>query len=268
MPSVIGLEMYAEGPVIMPPFTGHVARGLLLHMVRGVDPALSGLLHEFNISKPYSVTPLRFRSSGRGLGGYILDPSFPCRVEFRLLRDELADLLLRFFQRQSSLLIYDTTFQLSSLRFKSKSYRELEREAKAADRFRLIFSSPTYLAVMSSKFNCLFPDPFRVFANLMRTWNHFTDARHFDKDEYEAYRSWLERNIGICEYKLRTRLAPMRKKRAVGFTGWATYEMKDPESEWGRVTCTLARYAEFANVGGNRTGGFGVVKFMPRMKAE
>lgn len=43
--------------------------------------------------------------------------------------------------------------------------------------------------------------------------------------------------------------------------GWATCEMKDTESEWDRVTLMLARFAEFANVGGNRTGEFGAVHF-------
>jgi hypothetical protein len=36
--------------------------------------------------------------------------------------------------------------------------------------------------------------------------------------------------------------------------------MKDKESEWNRITCMLARYAEYANIGGNKTGGFGETK--------
>lgn len=73
LPVEIGLEMYAEKPVVFPSLTGHVAGGLLLHVVRQVDPSASGLLHELNVSKPYSVTPLRFKSRGRAEGGYILD---------------------------------------------------------------------------------------------------------------------------------------------------------------------------------------------------
>jgi hypothetical protein len=49
--------MYAEKPVLMPFFTGHIARGLLLHFIQLVDPTASGLLHELNVSKPYNVTP-------------------------------------------------------------------------------------------------------------------------------------------------------------------------------------------------------------------
>ena len=69
MPVEIGLEMYAEKSVILPFFTGYVARGLLLHIVGMVDPGASGLLHKLNVSKPYNVTPLRFRRKGRAEGG-------------------------------------------------------------------------------------------------------------------------------------------------------------------------------------------------------
>ena len=52
----------------------------------------------------------------------------------------------------------------------------------------------------------------------------------------------------------------MRAKKATGFVGWVTYEMNDKESEWNRITCMLVKFAEIANIGGNKTGGFGVVK--------
>lgn len=52
--------MYADKPIALPFFTGHGARDLLLRFIRQVDLAASGLLHELNVSNPYSVTPLRF----------------------------------------------------------------------------------------------------------------------------------------------------------------------------------------------------------------
>ena len=52
----------------------------------------------------------------------------------------------------------------------------------------------------------------------------------------------------------------MGRKKASGFVGWATYEFGDLESGWNKVTQVLARFAEYSNVGGNRTGGFGVTK--------
>jgi hypothetical protein len=131
LPVEIGLEMYAEKPVVMPFFTGHVARGLLLHFVRQVDPAASGLLHELNVTKPYNVTPLRFRSSNRGEDGYVLDPAFPCRVGFRFLKDEYATYLLNFFQKHNTALVFDTTFTIASMSVNCKSYADLEKESQA-----------------------------------------------------------------------------------------------------------------------------------------
>jgi CRISPR/Cas system endoribonuclease Cas6 (RAMP superfamily) len=66
--------------------------------------------------------------------------------------------------------------------------------------------------------------------------------------------------MGVSQYELSRRLAAMKTKKANGFVGWVTYEMKDKESEWNKVTCMLAKFAEFADAGGNRTGGFGVVQ--------
>ena len=261
MPVEIGLEIFAEKPVVLPFFTGYVARGLLLHVVRQVDPTASGLLHELNVSKPYSVTPLRFKSRSRVENGYELDPYFPCRVNFRFLRDEYSAFVLSYFQKQNSIMVFDTVFRIASLSVNCKSYADLEKEAEAVDRFRLVFRTPTYFASLGSGYHWMFPDAVKVFTSLIRSWNLFSDGRRFGKEEYVAYKEWLGKNVGVCEYDLHTRLAVMRKKKATGFVGWVTYEMKDKESEWNRVTCILARYAEFSNIGGNKTGGYGVVQF-------
>jgi len=264
VPVEIGLEMYGEKPVVLPFFTGHLARGLLLHVVRQVDPSASGLLHELNTAKPYSVTPLRFKSRARTEKGYVLDPLFPCRVRFRFLKDEYATYLLNFFQKQNSVLVFDTTFRIASLSVNCKGYNELEKEAQVVDAFRLFFRTPTYLASLGSSFHWMFPDAVKVFSSLMRVWNLFSDGRRFGKEEYLAYKEWLTKSVGVSEYELWTRLVIMRRKKATGFVGWVTYELKDLESEWNKVTCMLAKFAEYTNIGGNKTGGFGVTRFVPR----
>jgi hypothetical protein len=37
----------------------------------------------------------------------------------------------------------------------------------------------------------------------------------------------------------------------------------DEEDEWNRVTVAFARFAEYSNIGGNRTRKFGVAGFFP-----
>ena len=268
MPVEVDLELYGEKSVVLPFFTGHVARGLLLHIVRLVDPSAAGVLHELNVSKPYSVTPLRFRSVSRVEDGFVLDPAYPCHVGFRFLRDNLAGYVLKFFERQNNVMIFDKVFRIASLSIKSKSYTDLEREPQAAERFKLVFETPTYLPCLGSNYRWMFPDAVRIFSGLMRVWNKFSDGRRFGKEEFLTYKDWLSKNVGACSYKLRTRLAVMREKKAVGFIGWCTYEMKDLESEWNKVTVMLAKCGEFSNVGGNRTGGFGVIKAILRVEAE
>ena len=262
LPVEIILEMYGEKPVVMPFFTGHVARGLLLHFIRLVDPAASGLLHELNISKPYSVTPLRFRSSQRTSEGYVLDPLFPCKVGFRFLKDEYSTYLLNFFQKQNTALIFDTTFQIASMSINCKTYADLEREAQAVDGFTLDFRTPTYLANLNSSFHWMFPDPVKVFCSLMRCWNQFSDERRFTKEEYVAYKDWLGKNVGVSRYELQTRLAVMRNKKATGFTGTVTYELGDKENPYNKTTHMLAQYAEYANIGGNKTAAYGQTKLV------
>jgi len=253
--------MYAEKPVVMPFFTGHVARGLLLHFIRLVDPAASGLLHELNVSKPYSVTPLRFRSSGRTENGYVLDPQHACKVGFRFLKDEYSTYLLSFFGKQNSALIFDTVFQIASMNINCKSYADLENEAEAVDGFTLEFKTPTYLANLNSAYHWMFPDPVKVFCGLMRCWNQFSDARRFSKEEYVAYKDWLQKNVGVSRYALATRVGAVRKnQRTAGFVGTVTYELAEKENPYNKITYMLAKYAEYANVGGSKTAAYGQTK--------
>ena len=122
--------------------------------------------------------------------------------------------------------------------------------------FRL---GPYYFASLGSGYHWMFPDASKGFSGLMRCWNLFSDGRLFGKEKYVAYREWLGKNVGVSEYDLWTRLAVMQRKKAKGFVGWVTYE-KDKECEWNKIMYMLVKFAEYANVGGNRTGGFGVVR--------
>jgi CRISPR-associated endoribonuclease Cas6 len=261
MPVEVSLELYGEKPVVMPSYTGYVSRGLLLHILKGVDPGLASSLHEADKPKPYSVTPLWFKARERLKEGYLMDPAYPCRVSFRFLQDGLMEKFLRYFQGTGEILLFEEPFHAASMRLRSTSYRELWESSEAhGGSFRLYFKTPTYLAVSGSGYHYLFPDHERIFPNLLRIWNQFSDDERFALEELDEYKEWLHEKMGVSQHSLATRIAHMREKKATGFTGWATYEMK-ARDKWSRVTVTLARYAEYSNIGGNRTGGFGVTKY-------
>jgi CRISPR-associated endoribonuclease Cas6 len=262
MPVEMRVEMYPEKDLVLPRFTGYVSRGLLLHMLKRVDPKLAQTLHEPEKMKPYSVTRLIFRSKARAPEGYILDSSYPLRVAFRFLDDAYARSLFGYFTEMTNVSIFDTTCRIASISIHSKDYKELEAEVQSLKGFSLVFESPTYLSSMGAPYHCLFPEPVRLLSNLMRLWSCFSTSRRFTKEEHGAYKDWLNKHVGVAEYELRTVLALMRKKKASGFLGWVAYEM-DTDGDWNRVTSILARFAEFSNVGGNRTGGFGETRFRP-----
>lgn len=264
MPVEFRLELQAEKEVFLPLFTGHIARGLLLHMLQQVNPAISIHLHEPNVPKPYSVTPLYFKSKSKTKEGYTLDPAFPCRLKMRFLEDEYVPEMLKYFNQKSTILIFDTFFHISSLSISIKEYATIIKESKNIEAFRLYFKTPTYLASLGAGFHCLFPDPQKVFLSLMRLWNQYSTTKKHTEEEVKKYRDWLVENLGVTQHKLQTQLVIMKVKKVTGFMGWTTYKMKKMDT-WNKTTSILARFAEYSNVGGNRTAGFGVVKFVPSL---
>lgn len=241
----------------MPLFTGYVARGLALHIIQRVNPVLSQNLHEPNSVKPYSVTPLYFRSTKKFVDGYQLDISAPCTLKIRFLDDELAKNAVNYFYTNESLMIYNTVFKVASLTIRSNDF------TKVGDLrlFRLYFNTPTHLARIGSKFDMVFPEPLSVFPNLMRVWDSCMPEK-FGKEIHEKYREWIEKNITVSAYDMRT-LVVNGKGMKIGFVGWCAYRIDDKEANngFGLITNKLANFAEYSNIGMERTAGFGVVNY-------
>lgn len=56
------------------------------------------------------------------------------------------------------------------------------------------------------------------------------------------------------------RLSVVRNKKTIDLTCYVTNELKDKENLWNKITHMLACYAEYSNVGGNRTAAYGQTK--------
>ena len=230
-------------------------------MVKQVDPRASARLHMPNIMKPYSTTPLTFKSKKRTKNGYFLDPSYPCILRIRLLNEEYAQYVMKCLEKKTTIMIGGNELQILSVEVRGETYRELENTFRPVKAFRLYFKTPTYLASLNTGYYWLFPEPLKIFPNLMRLWNLNSTSKKYSKEEFEKYKSWLAGNLGVTQHKIETKIAEMGKKKATGFTGWVTYETKDENNNWFKVTQILAKFAEYSNIGGNRTGGFGVTVF-------
>lgn len=263
MATELEIKTFAEKSVKMPLFTGYVARGLALHILNRIDPALSQDLHEPNALKPYSVTPLYFKSTKKHTDGYQLDPSTPCIIKIRFLDDRIAKSALDYFSSNESLMIYDTHFKVASLTIRTEDFSKVQD----VRRFRLLFDTPTHLSKIGSKFDQLFPEPHVVFPHLMRIWDACTSDK-FGKDVFEKYKEWLEKNATVSAYHLHT-IVVKGKSMKIGFVGWCNYRIGgDKNSEFSLITNKLAKLAEYSNIGMERTGGFGVVKYNIRPELQ
>jgi CRISPR-associated endoribonuclease Cas6 len=253
----IELKTFATKSVKLPVFTGYISRGLALHMLRSVNPSLSQYLHQPNVMKPYSVTPLYFKSSRKYADGYEIDVSSPCLFKIKILDDTVARAVMDFLASNESIYILDTMFKTSSIIVKTEDFTKVQ-DSKL---IRIDFDSPTHLSKISSKFDTLFPDPSSLFPNLMRIWDSCTDDK-FGKEVHMRYKTWVEKNVIVSAYNLRTLTVFSGKNMKIGFIGWSNYRIDDEKnSEFGLTTNKLAKFAEYSNVGMERTAGFGVVRY-------
>ncbi|MDI9609359.1 MAG: CRISPR-associated endoribonuclease Cas6 [Candidatus Verstraetearchaeota archaeon] len=250
--------MRAEDELELPQFTGYISRGILLNLIRQVDPSSSQSLHESNVAKPYSVTPLYFRSKRRTELGYILDPSSPLSFKIRFLNEKHANELLRTFEKRRTIMIRDKTLRIDSVRVRAESYEALMESASPAVKLYFEFLTPTRFAALGREKEYLFPEQKKVFGGLLELWNRFSGLPLGETDA-KAYMEWLGSSSWVSSYILRTELKDTSKGRIIGFTGKVAYNF-DGDERWQRTTSCLAAFANFSNVGKGRTSGFGVVR--------
>jgi hypothetical protein len=81
-----------------------------------------------------------------------------CRATLRFLKGGIATYPFSFFRKQSTVLVFDTPFHVASSNVKGKNSRDMEKDARAAEAFRLHFRTPTYLSSLGGSFFWMFPD--------------------------------------------------------------------------------------------------------------
>ncbi len=261
LPTEFTLEIYlTEEGVVLPTFTGHISRALLLRMLRWLNPTLSEALHEPNVSKPYAVTPLYFKAQRREGNGYVPDITSPIKMKVRFLNDEASGPIIEYFTQKDTVNLQGHEAKIARIEVKTETYKEITNQSKPCRAMRVFFKTPTYLPSIGRPFYDLHPEPIKVFTNLYRLWLKFNPAVKSTKKGFEDYKNWLFTNVGITAHDLYTVAVPFGKKKATGFKGWVEYSLQELD-DGNRLTVSLTRFARYSNIGGNRTGGFGVIAF-------
>jgi CRISPR-associated endoribonuclease Cas6 len=251
------------------PFSGASVRAAFLRLLENFNERNAKRLHDYEGIKPYSATPVYV--------GHVFKPELKIRLDriyrFRvsLLQENVFESFLKWLANMptSEVIIGSANFVIRKVSLHRVEFEELLKGAEAIHSFRIHFYTPTYFSKWGVDFHEPFPTPVSVFHNLINTWKAFSPV----KFDCRGFREWVDKSVMISGYLLKT-WKPIdigSGRWLIGFTGWCNYKitknkdynMKEHEG-WCRLTYTLGMFAEIANVGGNRTGGFGVVKFIPK----
>jgi len=173
-----------------------------------------------------------------------------------ILSDDLLDRFIKIFSKNTGnyITLFDNNYEIVSIEYEKIRLKENE----ATDKVKVYFNSTTYFTLKAKPEPMLFPDPKYFFMNLLNIWNEFNPEAKIP--EGEAY-TWIDRNIVINDYATFTKRVFLSKSRPInGFKGWVVYRFKENTAFffWIKV---LLEYSRYSNVGGNRTGGMGVVDY-------
>ena len=258
-------------------FTGFLARGFVYSIIKSVDEEYATLLHDKRIAKysPFSTTPFYTITRKR----IVIYPRKVMRgtsfaFDVKILDDDLARIYMRGVSDISEVQLGKMgRAQLCSTSVKVVKLLETKNIASIPSKFRVSFFTPTYFRVrvprtlrkkcrkMRTRLLPL-PEPTHMFTNLFNLWN--ACFKHKVREEYLEwliqYPILISRIKGLDTHKVYEH--PMKGVFAIGFTGTVYYAFAEDvyDERMARITFQLLRLAEYSNVGGNRTAGFGWVK--------
>ena len=257
--------LQAKTNCLLPSFTGHLIRGSILQTIKNFDEQLAEKLHEGNKIRPYSLSPLIPYDSELNRtkrGEIIVEEGLTLKFRLGILTEELAERMVKItlHSDEMKLQLAEGEFKVASIEIKKKNIKELLMERNLSPTtFSLSFLTPTYFNIAKQEFPMRYPDPRYLFMNLETLCNTFCEEKVL-VDQAELF-NWVENHISINAYKLSTRTAYIAKNAPkIGFKGWTRFQLSG-EEKYQRWVHALAQFAEYSNIGANRTAGLGCVKY-------
>ncbi|MEM3424965.1 MAG: CRISPR system precrRNA processing endoribonuclease RAMP protein Cas6 [Thermoproteota archaeon] len=266
-------------------FSGFAVRGILFDFLKRVDEQLAMRLHSEKAIAPYSVTPVEVL---QGQYSSFVFNRFdrPAMIRFKItvfepgLMNVLTQALLSTGSPSVRLVEADTV--VTEVQVNQISFEKILEEARPVKRFEVLFMTPCYFrrSVATDSSNPVLKNvrlPYRavplpmvslMFRNLARLWRRFSGMSL----DYRDYVSWVENGgVALAGFPrgirtIRVYEHPKSNKWAMGFIGAVRFSIPGDmfAEKHARFTDALMRLAEYSNVGGNRTAGFGVVKYLPK----
>ena len=289
----INLKFQVSGPVVFGSFSGFASRGLFYELVRRVDEGRAEGLHSLKRLSPFSSTPIiQLAPKGPKIVYRNISQDALYAVRFTIFDGRLTKLVLdALLQEGEPLRLIDSEIKIVDVSVLHEEYSRLFEEAKPVKRFMVDFITPTFFRFSPIITSRMFPsrmaaigvsklrlekarrfhpvpEPVLMMRSLTRLWKAFSD-RPFN---YLGYLSWISSmGVSLAGYPsgIRTRRLYEHittRKFVVGFVGEVNFSIPEDlyVEKWARITDALLRFAEYSNVGGGRTAGFGMVKYLPK----
>ncbi|MCS7139030.1 MAG: CRISPR system precrRNA processing endoribonuclease RAMP protein Cas6 [Crenarchaeota archaeon] len=281
----ITFRIVAEQGLRFQSFSGFAVRGVFFDFLKSVNEELALRLHSQKSLAPYSVTPVE---ALRGCYSSFVYNSFngPLQAQFKIsiLEQGLMKVFTQalFSTGSPNIRLVDTYTTIVEVSVNQQSFEKIMEEAKPVRRFEVFFRTPCYfrqslsrdssdpvLKVVKPPYRAVpLPEVHLMIRNLVRLWRRFSGISF----EYNEYVDWIKRNgIALAGFPygiktLRVYEHPTSNKWVMGFIGRVRFAIpKDMFLErFSKFTDALMKFAEYSNVGGNRTAGFGVVKYSPK----
>jgi CRISPR-associated endoribonuclease Cas6 len=280
--------IYSDEPIEFQSYSGFAVRGLFFDLIKRVSKDKAEELHVKKKLAPYSTTPIEALGSGWEVV-YRRMPRGAARFSITLLDSDLSNMIREtlFTEALTTLTLKGRECRLASIEYSQLDAAKLVEEARAVEKFSIRFRSPTYFRRTPVDVERLFPsakkvkaptpdlyrlhplpDPVLFFRSLLRLWRAFSGAS--TKIPAGDFKSWVELGgVALSGYPnsirtIRVYEHPTTNKWVVGFVGEVHFSLpKDLYSEkHAKVVDALLRFGEYTNVGGGRSAGLGVIKYL------
>jgi len=248
-------------------FTGPQVRGFFLNLIKDINEELASKLHNPGKPAPYSIKPISevryVKKSDREIYNYILkeeniEEGKIVSFSISLLSKEVQNYWYQILEK----ILYNGIVRVGKLDILVKSVKVNRLELKILDtkRFIVKFNTPTFFRRKGNPYKYLFPDPVILFTNIARIWNSVSD----DEINIESLTEIMSSNVGVLMHRIKTSKSMDigEGRRVIGFIGRCIYESADKNAS--KIISRLLSIAEYTNVGGSRSLGFGAIEWIPK----
>jgi len=259
MPIQINMFVRPTQKYSLPPFPAELSRSLFFSMLKDSD--IISKLHDIPNIRPYSLKPLfPFGNKKKTIkqGQWVVDESETLVLGIGVFDSEIEDDILRIIIDSigEPIRVGKFLFNVDQIEVTKKGKFEEFFPEKLASLIGISFVTPTLLSGETNQ--ALFPDPLRVFGNLLRMWNMF--AEEDTKIDSDSFLDWVKEMVYVRHYALKTHEVPIKQAKIVGFKGRVAYVIRDSASEEAEQLIALLRFGIISNIGVKRTYGLGVIK--------